>query len=138
MKNSEKRKEISEILAETYGTALTPARLTSLTDEIYNYAFTEGYDLADIIMTLNMAETEDERAMQVFHAVVDRMDDNALTAKKLYDCLLENFVDLDVLCKLLNKNAAWLSPEQKTKIKEAAECFDTETLQMCIWNWDDE
>ena len=139
MRNLEKLQEIKDVLVQTYGKALAPSSVEELADDIYDNAYTDGYDIIDIVVELLDTEIDDqEKAYDVFHEVVFLMDNNALTAKKLYKCFLESFLDLDVLCKLLNWNEEWLTPDEKARIKEAAKCFDNETLKLCIWDWEDE
>ena len=139
MKKLEKLQKIKDVLVEIYGETLAPSWVNDLADEIYDCAYADGYDLDNIVSTLLGAGIGSwVKAYDVFHEVIHLMDNNALTAKKLYKCFLENFLDLDVLCKLLNWNEEWLTPDEKERIKEAAKCYDNETLKLCIWDWEDE
>lgn len=139
MKNAEKVKAIRDILSDAYGGLLSSERTDELADEIYDCAFSERYDLADIILIHPFEEEETKAAddgdgredisMDVFHAVLDCMEDNALTAQKLYDCYHNNIQDYEVLCKLLYWNREWLSPQQMAYLRENCSYE---------WEWDDE
>lgn len=144
MRDPKKMQKIRDLLFELYSDSLPKERLVALADDIYDSAYVPEYGIADIFPILYEEDVDNEecgenfRIRKIFHAVVDDMEDNALTARKLYDCLTNNLVDFDLLCKLLNRNREWLTAEQIKKVKEPARCFDREILKISIRDWDDD
>ena len=132
--NSNKIEAIKEILKSEYGDKISDVTLNSYARALYYSLFVGQYDLSDI--TAIIFEFESEENLEegdwcgMFGELIRLLDDNEVTANRLYNSFMHDFDLLDTVVKLLTRNAQFLSEEQIKKAKEKAfGVFDAVTLE---------
>lgn len=135
MNKEKKIKEINEILISLYECKMSEQTLNEFSNDLYESVFVGQYDFDDIPAIVFEYETnaniEDSEWYYIFGSVIDLLDNNEVTAKRLYNSFMNEFECLDTFVKLVNENAEYLSKEQLLKVKgKGFELFDKETLEL--------
>lgn len=134
MDKEKKIKEIKEILISQYEGKISEQALNGFANDLYESVFVEQYDLDDIpaIVVEYEAEAniEDSEWYYIFGCMINLLDNNEVTAKRLYNSFMYDFDSLDTFIKLINENAEYLSKEQLSAVKEKAiGLFDKNILE---------
>lgn len=129
-----KLKEIKRILENEYGDQMSDALTNDFANTLYDSLFIGQYDLDDITAIIRDYETqadiEDSKWDYVFISMIDLLDNNETTAKRLYKSFMYDLDMLDVLWKLVNENAEFLSAEELANVKKRAiGVFDEQILK---------
>ena len=134
MQNKEKIKEIKEILNSLYKGKMSEQTINEFANDLYESVFIEQYDFDDIPAIVFEYETnagiEKSEWNNIFSSVIDLLDNNEITAKRLYNNFMNEFECLEAFVKLVNENSEYLSKEQLSEVKEKGfELFDKELLR---------
>lgn len=129
-----KLKEIKRILENEYGDQMSDALTNDFANTLYDSLFIGQYDLDDITAIIidyeTQANIEDSKWDYVFISIIDLLDNNETTAKRLYKSFMYDLDILDVLWKLVNENAEFLSAEELANVKKRAiGVFDEQILK---------
>lgn len=135
--NNDKLDKIKEILKEEYEGKMSEATIDAFAKALHHSLFVGEYELEDIPATI--FEYESEEGIEeggdwcyIFGQLIDLLEDNETTAKRLYRSFMHEFDLLDTFLKLINYNAEYLSKEEVTKAKEKAfGTFDRQILEGC-------
>lgn len=138
--NKEKLKQIKEILKEEYQDKMSDAAIDSFAKQLYHSLFVGQYELEDIPATIFDCESEEGVEggdwCYLFSQLIDLLDNNETTAKRLYRSFMEEFDLPDTFLKLVNENGEYLSAEELAEVKEkAVRLFGRQILENC---WIDE
>lgn len=133
---TEKLQRIREILKEEYKGKMSNAAIDSFAKELHHSLFIGQYDLDDIPAIIFGHESEEDIEggdwCYLFGQLIDLLDDNETTAKRLYRSFMHEFDLLDTFLKLVNYNAEYLSAEELANAKEKAfGLFDRQILEGC-------
>lgn len=132
--NNEKLKEIKEIIKDIYEGEMSASAINAFAQALHNSLFIEQYDLEDISAIVCEYEAdagiENTEWFYVFSRMIDLLEDNAVTAKRLYNSFMYECDLLDTFLKLYNDNAEYLSAEELSNVKEKAlRIFDHQILE---------
>ncbi|MDE5601956.1 MAG: hypothetical protein K2J16_05605 [Clostridia bacterium] len=132
--NNGKLEAIKGILVGEYAGDMPEAMINAFADDLYHSLFVGQYSLDDIPAIIGEYESEanvyDVAFNYLFGQLIDLLDNNEATAKRLYDNFMYEFESLDVLAKLVNENAEYLTAEQLARAKEKAfGLYDSITLE---------
>lgn len=135
MKDKEKIEAIKKVLKVQYEGRMSEQTLNEFANNLYESVFVEQYDFDDIPAIVIEYETdagiEDSEWYYIFSNIIDLLDNNEETAKRLYNNFMNEFECLDTFVKLVNENAEYLGKEQLLKVKEKGfDLFDKETLEL--------
>lgn len=129
-----KLEAIKGILVGEYAGDMTEDTINAFADDLYNSLFVEQYSLDDVAAIVGEYESEadvyDVDFNYLFGCLIDLLDNNEATAKRLYDNFMYEFESLEVLAKLVNENSEYLTAEQIASVKEKAfGLYDSITLE---------
>ena len=134
--STDKLNKIKEILKGVYKDKMSDVTIDSFAKALHYSLFVGQYDLDDIPATIFEYESEEgiegEDWCYLFGQLIDLLDDNEITAKRLYKSFMHEFDLLDTFLKLVNLNAEYLSAEELAKTKKKAFwLFDRQMLEDC-------
>lgn len=134
--STDKLNKIKEILKGVYKDKMSDVTIDSFAKALHYSLFVGQYDLDDIPATIFEYESEEgiegEDWCYLFGQLIDLLDDNEITAKRLYKSFMHEFDLLDTFLKLVNLNAEYLSAEELAQAKEKAFwLFDRQMLEDC-------
>ena len=134
--NHEKLEKIKEILKEEYQDKMSEAAINAFDKSLHHSLFVWQYDLEDITAIIFEYEAEEEVESgdwcYLFGQLIDLLDDNETTAKRLYKSFMYEYDLLDTFLKLVYYNAEYLSEEELADVKEKAfQIFDRQILECC-------
>ena len=127
--------EIRDLLKSVYADRLPEDTLNDFADDLYDSLFAGQYGLSDIICLVNEYESaagiEDSEDIFIFTSMIYLLDDNEVTAQRLYDSFMHEIQLLETFVKLVNDNAEYLSAEQLAEVKaEGLQLFDKQILEL--------
>lgn len=134
MKNKEKIEAIKKVLKNKYKGKMPEQTVNEFANDLYESVFVEQHDFDDIPAIVcgyeSEANIEDSEWYNIFGSMIDLLDNNEETAKRLYKSFMYDFDSLDTFIKLINENAEYLSKEQLSEVKEKAiGLFDKNLLE---------
>ncbi len=129
-----KLEKIKEILKDTYKDKMSVGTIDACAKEIYEILFLTENSLNEIALAVIGYETdegiEDAQWDYVFCSVIELLDNNAVTAKRLYNSFMYELDEFDTFLKLVNENAEYLCADELAKAKEKAfGLFDRQLLE---------
>ena len=134
--NDEKLQAIIEILKDEYKDKMSDKAISGLADELYYSLFVGEYDLDDIPSIIFSTEADENIEeggdwCYVFGQLIDLLENNEKTEKRLYKSFMFDFDLLDTCLKLAIENAEFLSADELAKAKQKAfGLFDREILEI--------
>ncbi|MDE6690386.1 MAG: hypothetical protein K2K04_00290, partial [Clostridia bacterium] len=127
MDNKEQKLEkITEMLWKEYKGYMSEQTLDELADELYHTFFASQNELSDIMAVLTEAEEEARihpylsAALCIFCWMLELLENNEVTAQRLYYSFMNEFDCLETFVKLYKENAEYISVEKLAKAKEKA------------------
>ena len=134
--STDKLNKIKEILKGVYKDKMSDVTIDSFAKALHYSLFVGQDDLDDIPATIFEYESEEgiegEDWCYLFGQLIDLLDDNEITAKRLYKSFMHEFDLLDTFLKLVNLNAEYLSVEELAQAKgKAFGLFDRQMLEDC-------
>ncbi len=143
MDKQNKIQQIKSMLIDVYDGRLSDSELNEYSAGIYRTFFEECAELEYIMSTVFEYEydyeisDDDSQVSYVYDGIVNLLENNQNTARRLYNEFMFRYHNLDVVFKILNENSEWLSDEEIKAVKRNAwSIFDKDMLKSIGCDWE--